>query len=133
MVELEPFKTAITLSFMRSWPFVVYTVALLLANAVVYKLFCCCLCLLGANLALLGRFRIFSWLPWREQCGMPWHSCRHHCEYEAIGRNDRIGYDDCFQCMDCVVIYRGNEQCAPLMLEKKRGHMIPIHAAIEKQ
>jgi hypothetical protein len=31
--ELEPFKTAITVGFDRSWPFVAYAVALLVASA----------------------------------------------------------------------------------------------------
>jgi len=132
MVELEPFKTAITLNFMRSWPFVSYAVALLLANAVIYKFFCRYLCPLGASLALLGRFRIFNWLPRRDHCGAPCQTCRHRCEYQAIEHDGSIRYDECFQCMDCVVIYRSDEQCAPLMLEKKRRYSIPIHAAIPK-
>lgn len=121
VVELEPFKTAITLSFVRSWPFVVYAIALLLANIVVYKVFCRYLCPLGAGLALLGRVRLFAWLPRRAECGKPCQTCRHRCEYEAIGRDGRIRYDDCFQCMDCVVIYRSDTQCAPLLFQKKRG------------
>ena len=129
MVEIEPFKTAITLSFIRSWPFVAYALLLLLANALVYKLFCRYLCPLGAGLALLGRLRFFSWLPRREQCGMPCQTCRHRCEYQAIERDGRIRYDDCFQCMDCVVIYRSDEQCAPLIIEKKRGRTVPIQVA----
>lgn len=130
VVELEPFKTAITLSFIRSWPFVVYALALLLANLVVYKMFCRYLCPLGAGLALLGRYRVFSWLARRKECGKPCQTCRHCCEYEAIERDGSIRYDDCFQCMDCVVIYRSDEQCAPLLLKKKRGRTIPIRAAV---
>lgn len=132
MVELEPFKTAITLNFMRSWPFVAYAVALLLANVVVYKAFCRYLCPLGAGLALFGRVRIFSWLPRRAQCGTPCQTCRHRCEYQAINRDGGIRYDDCFQCMDCVVIYRSDEQCAPLISEKKRGRAIPLHDVIAR-
>ena len=36
-VEVEPFKTAITLVFVRSWPFVLWAVALLALSAFVYK------------------------------------------------------------------------------------------------
>jgi len=133
MVELEPFKTAITLNFVRPWPYVAYAAALLLANALVYKLFCRYLCPLGASLALLGRVRLFAWLPRRAQCGKPCQTCRHRCQYKAIGRDGRIRYDDCFQCMDCVVIYRSDAQCAPLMLEKKRGRTIPVHVAAHKE
>lgn len=134
MVELEPFKTAITLNFMRSWPFVAYAAALLLANIVVYKAFCRYLCPLGAGLALFGRLRLFAWLPRRGQCGTPCQTCRHRCEYQAIERDGGIRYDDCFQCMVCVVIHRSDQLCAPLMMEKKRERMIPrtipIHAAV---
>lgn len=133
IVEIEPFKTAITLGFVRSWPFVAFALGLLLANIFVYKMFCRYLCPLGGGLALLGRVRLFSWLPRRGQCGTPCQTCRHRCEYQAIERDGRIRYDDCFQCMDCVVIYRSDERCAPLMIEKKRGRTIPIHDFSKKE
>lgn len=132
-VEIEPFKTAITLGFRRSWPFVLYAVALLLANMAVYKMFCRYLCPLGAGLALLGRVRIFRWLPRRKECGSPCQTCRHRCQYQAIGRDGAIRYDDCFQCMECVVIHNSDEQCAPLILEARRGRTIPIRAADSMQ
>lgn len=128
LVELEPFKTAITLGFQRAWPFVAYALALLLANLLVYKAFCRYLCPLGAGLAIFGRLRLLSWLPRRAECGKPCQTCRHRCQYEAIGRDGSIRYDDCFQCMDCVVIYRSDAQCAPLLLGKKRRRTIPIRA-----
>jgi hypothetical protein len=31
--------------------------------------------------------------------------------------------------MDCVVIYRSDDKCAPLILEKKRRTMVPIEPA----
>lgn len=128
LVEAEPFKTAITLNFVRSWPFVLYAGGLLLGSAVVYKFFCRYLCPFGAALAVLGRFRLFDWLPRRKECGKPCQTCRHRCEYEAIRADGRIRYDDCFQCMDCVVIHQSDALCAPLILEKKRARVIPIHA-----
>ena len=126
LVEAEPFKTAITLNFVRSWPFVLYAAALLAASAVVYKSFCRYLCPLGAGLAILGRFRVLDWLPRRKECGTPCQTCRHRCDYEAIRPDGRIKYEDCFQCMDCVVIYESDDLCAPLILEKKRSRVIPI-------
>ncbi|MFX8191816.1 hypothetical protein ABTL14_19975, partial [Acinetobacter baumannii] len=36
-VEVEPFKTAITLNFVRAWPFVAWALGLLLLNLFVYK------------------------------------------------------------------------------------------------
>lgn len=126
LVELEPFKTAITLNFVRAWPFVAYAVGLLLASAFVYKFFCRYLCPLGASLALLGRFRLLDWIPRRSQCGTPCQTCRHSCDYQAIKPGGEIIYEECFQCMDCVVIHASDEKCAPLMLELKRARTIPI-------
>ncbi|MFZ6773347.1 4Fe-4S binding protein [Undibacterium sp. SXout7W] len=129
LIEIEPFKTAITLNFIRSWPFVLYAAGLLLASAVVYKFFCRYLCPFGAGLAVLGRFRILDWLPRRAACGTPCQTCRHHCEYKAIRPDGGIQYDECFQCLDCVVIYESDEKCAPLIMEKKRTRTIPIAAS----
>lgn len=126
LVELEPFKTAITLNFMRSWPYVAYAVGLLLASMFVYKFFCRYLCPFGAALALLGRFRILDWIPRRAECGTPCQSCRYRCDYQAITPAGAISYDECFQCMDCVVIYSSDEQCAPLIMEVKRARTILI-------
>lgn len=126
LVELEPFKTAITLLFVRSWPFVLYAAGMLAASAVCYKFFCRYLCPLGAGLALLGRVRTLSWLSRRSQCGKPCQTCRHRCAYQAIRPDGTIRYDECFQCMDCVAIYHDEDKCAPLLLEKKRRAVIPI-------
>lgn len=126
IVEIEPFKTAITLNFMRSWPFVLYALGLLVANMFVYKFFCRFLCPFGAGLAVLGRFRILNWIPRRKECGKPCQICRHQCAYQAIARDGKIQYVECFQCMDCVVVYASDEKCAPLILEKRRARIVPI-------
>nr|WP_238551938.1 4Fe-4S binding protein [Herminiimonas sp. CN] len=126
LVEVEPFKTAITLNFVRSWPFVAYALGLLVASMFVYKFFCRFLCPYGAGLALLGRFRILDWIPRRKECGTPCQTCRYQCAYQAITPDGKVHYDECFQCMECVVIYASDERCAPLMLEKKRARIIPI-------
>ena len=126
LVEVEPFKTAITLNFIRSWPFVLYAVGLLVASMFVYKFFCRFLCPFGAGLAVLGRFRVLNWLPRRKECGKPCQTCRHRCEYDAIKANGEIQYQDCFQCLDCVVIHESDAKCAPLIMEKKRTRTIAI-------
>ncbi|MGI9134708.1 MAG: 4Fe-4S binding protein [Rhodoferax sp.] len=127
LVEVEPFKTSITLNFVRAWPFVVYAVVLLLAGMFVYKFFCRFLCPFGAALALLGRWHLLHWIERRAACAAPCQTCRFQCEYEAIAANGKIHYDECFQCMDCVIIHASDERCAPLLLEKKRARVIPIH------
>ena len=53
--EVEPFKTAIVLKFVREWPFVVFAVALLTAGLFVERFFCRYLCPLGAALAIPAR------------------------------------------------------------------------------
>ncbi len=128
LVELEPFKTAITLNFVRSWPYLLYAVGLLLASSFVYKFFCRYLCPFGAALALMGRIRLLDWIPRRKECGTPCQTCRHRCDYQAIKPDGGIVYEECFQCMDCVVIHASDEKCAPLMLEIKRARTIPIRA-----
>jgi transcriptional regulator of nitric oxide reductase len=127
VIEIEPFKTAITLSFVRSWPFVAYAMGLLVANLFVYKFFCRVLCPLGAGLALLGRWPWLKWIVRRDACGTPCQTCRYQCDYQAITLTGEIQYEECFQCMECVVIYASDERCAPLMLEKKNARVIPIH------
>jgi polyferredoxin len=126
LVEVEPFKTAVTLVFVRSWPFVAYAVALLLLGVVVNKFFCRYLCPLGAALALLGRLRRWDWIARRTECGTPCQTCRYRCAYQAIDARGRVQYDECFQCMDCVAIYDSEDQCAPLLLEAKRRRVIAL-------
>ncbi len=126
VVEVEPFKTAITLNFVRSWPFVAYALGLLIASMLVYKFFCRVLCPYGASLAVLGHLRLLNWIPRRHACGKPCQTCRHQCAYQAIAPGGRIQYAECFQCLDCVIIYASDERCAPLLLDKKRARVIPI-------
>ncbi|SFV17687.1 4Fe-4S binding protein [Pseudoduganella namucuonensis] len=126
LVELEPFKTAITLNFVRSWPYAAYAVGLLVLGAFWFKFFCRYLCPLGAGLALAGKLRLLNWLPRRMECGQPCQTCRHRCDYQAIKPDGAIVYDECFQCLDCVVIHESEEKCAPLIMERKRVKFIPI-------
>jgi polyferredoxin len=126
LAELEPFKTAITLNFVRAWPFVAYAAGLLLVAMVVDKAFCRYLCPLGAVLALLGRVRLLDWIPRRTECGTPCQTCRHRCGYNAIVPSGKVDYEECFQCMECVVIHASDEQCAPRIWERKRRRSIPI-------
>jgi NosR/NirI family transcriptional regulator, nitrous oxide reductase regulator len=128
LVEIEPFKTSITLLFQRSWPFVLWAVGLLLLGAFVYKGFCRYLCPLGAGMALLGRLRRFDWLPRRAECGKPCQRCRHDCDYQAIKKSGEIDYNECFQCLDCVAIEQSPSLCVPRMLEQRHQRsVIPIH------
>ncbi|WP_347249724.1 4Fe-4S binding protein, partial [Zoogloea sp.] len=119
-VEVEPFKTAITVGFDRSAPFVAYALILLVVGGLYYKFFCRYLCPLGAAMALGGRLRLLDWLPRRSECGQPCQTCRHRCAYDAIEKSGAIRYERCFQCLDCVGIYHDVNRCAPIMLMRKK-------------
>jgi transcriptional regulator of nitric oxide reductase len=124
VVEIEPFKTSITLMFDRSWPFVLWAVVLLLLSLFVYKGYCRYICPLGAGMAVFGKLRVYKWLPRRSECGQPCQLCKHKCEYQAIEPDGKIDYDECFQCLDCVVIYDSDELCVPLIVEKRKGRKL---------
>ena len=124
LVEVEPFKTSITLYFVRSWPFVVYAVGLLVLNLFVYKGFCRYLCPLGASLALVGRLRMLDWIPRRAECGSPCQLCKVKCRYGAIEPTGKIDYPECFQCMDCVTIIHDPKQCVPQILAAKKRKVL---------
>ena len=119
-VEVEPFKTAITVGFDRSAPFVAYALILLVLGGLYYKFFCRYLCPLGAAMALGGKLRLLDWLPRRSECGQPCQTCRHRCAYDAIEKSGAIRYERCFQCLDCVGIYHDVNRCAPIMLMRKK-------------
>lgn len=128
LVEVEPFKTSITLLFLRSWPFVAWAVALLVVNAVIYRSFCRYLCPLGAGMALLGRLRLQNWIPRLRECGQPCQRCASDCRYQSIKKSGAVDYVECFQCLDCVAIEQSSDLCVPKILDKKRNEVvIPIH------
>jgi NosR/NirI family transcriptional regulator, nitrous oxide reductase regulator len=125
--EVEPFKTSISLYFIRGWPYVLWAVVCLSVSVLVYRGYCRYICPLGAALALLGRVRVFDWIPRRSECGTPCQTCRHRCDYQAIQPQGKVDYQECFQCLDCVEIHDSDEKCAPLIVEKRRAQkVIPI-------
>lgn len=118
--EVEPFKTAITMGFVREWPFVIYAILLLIAGLYLHKPFCRYLCPLGAGFAIFGRFHLLRWLPRRKACGSPCKLCNHRCGIKAIHPDGRINYSECIQCLECEVIYRDDTQCVPLITANRK-------------
>jgi NosR/NirI family transcriptional regulator, nitrous oxide reductase regulator len=116
LVEVEPFKTVITLAFERVWPFVFYAGVLLVLNLFVFKAFCRFICPLGAALALPTRFFRFSWIKRRAECGTPCKLCKARCGYGAIKSSGEVDYTSCFQCMECLAIHDDKTVCVPLVL-----------------
>lgn len=118
--EVEPFKTAITLVFVRSWPFVLYAVVLLGISLFIHKFYCRYLCPLGAGLAVIGRLRRFEWLTRRRECGSPCQLCRHKCEIDAINPDGSIDYNECVQCLECIVYHNNDDLCPPQINSAKK-------------
>jgi len=130
LAEVEPFKTSITLHFVRYWPFVAYAVALLVIGMFIHKFYCRYLCPLGAGLAVLGRFRLFSWLERIDRCGTPCQHCKNECGINAIRKDGRIDYDECIQCLECVVILRDESQCVDSIIRNKQQQKQKMQARI---
>ncbi|MEJ2381495.1 MAG: 4Fe-4S binding protein [Gammaproteobacteria bacterium] len=119
--EVEPFKTAITLHFARSWPFVLYAGGLVVISLFNCKFYCKYLCPLGAALAVPARLRLFDWLRRRKECGKPCQICAKECEIQAISDTGDINANECHYCLDCQVTYWDDHKCPPLV-DRRRRH-----------
>ena len=120
MEEVEPFKTAINVHFMRELPFVLYAVALLAAGLFIERFYCRFLCPLGGTLAVLGKLHMFEWLKRKPQCGTQCRICEADCPVGAVEPSGRINMNECLQCLDCQVDYYDDNKCPPLIARKKR-------------
>lgn len=118
--EIEPFKTAIVLRFVRHWPFVLYVLALLVAGLFIERFFCRYLCPLGAALAIPARLRMFEWLKRRLQCGRECHICAVRCTVQAIHPNGAINPNECIYCLNCQSVYHDEHTCMPLIQRRQR-------------
>ncbi|PND34809.1 regulatory protein NosR [Achromobacter pulmonis] len=116
--EIEPFKTAIILRFVRYWPFVLFAVAVLAAGLFVERFFCRYLCPLGAALAIPARLRIFNWLRRYRDCGNPCQRCNLECPVQAIDPTGEINPNECIQCLHCQMLYHHDQKC-PHLIQKK--------------
>ena len=95
LAEVEPFKTAIILKFMRDWPYVVFALAMLIPGIFIERFYCRYLCPLGAALAIPGRMRMFSWLKRYKECGSPCQRCANECMVQAIHPEGNINVNEC--------------------------------------
>jgi len=116
LAEVEPFKTAIILKFMREWPFVLFAVALLSVGLFVERFFCRYLCPLGAALAIPGRMRMFEWLRRWPECGSPCQRCANECPVQSIHPEGHINVNECIYCMHCQELYYDDHRC-PHMIQ----------------
>ena len=120
LAEVEPFKTAIILKFVRAWPFVVYAVGLLMAGLFVERFYCRYLCPLGAALAIPARLRMFDWLKRYHECGNPCQTCAHQCPVQAIHPTGEINPNECINCLHCQVLYQSKSVCPVVIKKMKR-------------
>ncbi len=123
--EVEPFKTAITLHFMREWGFVLYAGLLVGLSVFNHKFFCRYLCPLGAALAIPARVRLFDWLKRHKECGSPCQICANECEVQAIHPEGHINPNECHFCLDCQVTYWDEHKCPPMVQRRKRRERGP--------
>ena len=124
LAEVEPFKTAIVLKFVRDWPFVIYALTLLAAGLFIERFFCRYLCPLGAALAIPGKIRTFEWLRRWSDCGSPCQRCAKECPVQAIHPEGFINVNECIYCMHCQELYHDDQRCP---------HMIQVRLKREKR
>ena len=125
--EIEPFKTAISMKFIREWYYIIYAVLLLAIGLFIERFFCRFICPLGAFMAIGGKLRIFnSFLKRRNECGSPCKLCSNECPIDAIEKNGKINMNECFYCLDCQSLYYNDHKCPPLVIIRKKNAKITI-------
>ncbi|PIT06161.1 hypothetical protein TSA1_18545 [Bradyrhizobium nitroreducens] len=125
LAEVEPFKTAITMKFLREWPFGVYAGLLLLAGLFVERFYCRYLCPLGAALAIPARMRMFEWLKRYRECGAECHVCARRCTVQAIHPLGQINPNECIYCLKCQANYFDQDVCLHLKKRAQRRQPLP--------
>lgn len=131
LAEVEPFKTAIILKFVRYWPFVLFAVLLLVAGLFIERFFCRYLCPLGAALAIPARLRVFNWLRRYRTCGNPCQRCNIECPVQAINPEGDINPNECIQCLHCQMLYHHETKCPHLIqknAKRQKRHVPPPDA-----
>ena len=116
--EVEPFKTAIVLHYLRDWPFVLYAVLLIVAGLFVERFFCRYLCPLGAALAIPARLRMFDWLRRYKECGSPCQRCGNECPVQSIHPEGHINPNECIGCLHCQLLYHHDQKC-PVVIQRR--------------
>ena len=130
LAEVEPFKTVISMRFMRAWPFVLFAVALLGAGLFIERFYCRYVCPLGAGLAIPAKLKIFDWLKRRPQCGRECRLCETKCTVGAIDPLGRINPNECVLCLRCQVVMNDAATCPVL---KRRARPAPAAAPAKEE
>ncbi|MGM0583654.1 MAG: 4Fe-4S binding protein [Pseudomonadota bacterium] len=117
LAEVEPFKTAIILKFDRTWPYVLFALAMLAPGLFIERFYCRYVCPLGGALAIPARMRMFDWLKRYPECGRPCQICANECPVQAIHPTGEINPNECVNCLHCQVLYRSETTC-PVVIRK---------------
>jgi len=118
LAEVEPFKTAIILKFVREWPYVIFALVVLVPGLFIERFYCRYLCPLGAALAIPGKMRMFSWLKRYKECGTPCQRCSNECMVQAIHPEGDINVNECLYCLHCQIVYSDDQAC-PVVVQKR--------------
>lgn len=138
LAEVEPFKTAIILKFVREWPYVIFALVMLLPGIFIERFYCRYLCPLGAALAIPGKMRMFSWLKRYKDCGTPCQRCGNECMVQAIHPLGDINVNECLYCLHCQVVYADQNACPVLVQkslkeERKAARVAAVRASKEAE
>lgn len=128
LAEAEPFKTAISMRFLRAWPFVLFALAVLAGGLFIERFYCRYLCPLGAGLAIPAKLKIFDWLKRRPQCGRECRLCETKCTVGAIDPLGRINPNECVLCLRCQVVMNDPGTC-PVLKRRARSAAAPTGEA----
>ncbi|KRW95053.1 NosR/NirI family protein [Paracoccus sp. MKU1] len=120
LAEVEPFKTVISMRFLRAWPFVLFALAVLAGGLFIERFYCRYLCPLGAGLAIPAKLKIFDWLRRRPQCGRECRLCETKCTVGAIDPLGRINPNECVLCLRCQVVMNDPGTC-PVLKRRARS------------
>ena len=125
LAEAEPFKTAMSMYFLRAWPFVAFVAVILIAGLFIERFYCRYLCPLGAALAIPAKLKLFDWLRRRPQCGRECRLCEQQCTVGAIDPIGRINPNECVLCLRCQMIFHDQTTCPVLKRRSSRRSQTP--------
>jgi len=120
VAEVEPFKTAMSMRFLRAWPFLLFVAVILFAGLFIERFYCRYLCPLGAALAIPAKLKLFDWLSRRPQCGRECRLCEQLCTVGAIDAIGRINPNECVLCLRCQMILHDPATCTVLKRRQAR-------------
>jgi len=132
LAEIEPFKTAIILKFVREWPYVIFALAVLIPGLFIERFYCRYLCPMGAALAIPGKLRMFSWLKRYKECGSPCQRCGNECMVQAIHPEGNINVNECLYCLHCQVVYSDDHACPVVVQKRLKKERRDAHKASQK-